>query len=202
MGLLRVFLEVDGAIARIEKALFGWISADVWLLVGRIILGLSLIMNGVGQAMGELVGPEKMMSAMMTMRGVSLDLMWPAILVSFLGGWAILLGWRIRTTVFLVGVYSVVATVMFHGTFMGWENKQVMPPFNLEACRAMIAWDKLPPASDEFVKGCAYFRTMSDMFSFQKHFTMLLPALMLLMAGAGRFSVDGWTRKKRDALKP
>lgn len=199
---MNILLRLDGATAAVERALFGWISADVCLLIGRVVLGFSLIMNGLGQAMGELVGPEKMMSTMISMRGVSLDWMWPAIMVSFLGGLGILLGWRIRTTVFVVGFYSVVATVMFHGTFLGWENKQVMPQFNLDVCRAMIGWDKLPPASDEFINGCAYFRTMSDMFSFQKHFTMLLPALILLMAGAGRLSVDEWTRKKRDALKP
>jgi len=202
MSLLQVVLKLDGATAAIEKRLFGWISADVWLLVGRIVLGVPLIMNGVGQAVGELVGPEKMMSAMMTMRGVSLHWMWPAILVSFFGGWAILLGWRIRLALLMVAIYTVFATVMFHGSFVGWENKLVPPAFNLDACRAMIAWDKLPPASDEFIKGCAYFRTWSDMFAFQKHLTMLIPALLLLMAGAGRYSLDEWARRKRAATTP
>ncbi len=201
MGLLHLFLKVDGATAAVEKALFGWISADVWLLIGRILLAVPLIMNGVGQALGELVGPDKMMSSMMSMRGVSPVWMWPAIMASFLGGWAILLGWRVRATVFLLGFYSVIATLMFHNTFIGWDNKQLPPQFSLDACRAMIAWDKLPPASDEFINGCAYFRTTSDMFAFQKHFTMLIPALLLLMAGGGRFSVEEWARKKREALE-
>ena len=192
MSFKHALHKIDSSTSMVEQTCLGWISMDVWCFLARFILGAPLIMNGIVQ-----MAQQEIMIAQMNMYGVSLAWMWPAIMASFLGGWAIVLGWRIRTAAILLGIYVVVATYLFHGSFIGWENKAVAPPVSLEVCRWWIGFEKLPAASDEFIRGCGFFKTLGDLFTFQKHITMLIPALMLLMGGAGRFSLEAWMEKRR-----
>ncbi len=192
MGLKQALYKLDGSLAMIEQSCLGWISKDFWLFLARFILGAPLIMNGLAQ----MAQPE-IMIAQMNMYGVSVGWMWPAIMASFLGGLALVLGWRIRTAAILLVIYTAAATYLFHGSFLGWENKAVSPPVSLEACRWWVGFEKLPAASDEFIRGCGFYKTLGDLFIFQKHVTMLIPALLLLMGGAGRFSLEARLEKKR-----
>jgi|GEM_PF-5127231 len=196
MGLMSTLCKLDGVTAEIEQKAIGWVSKDVWLFLARFLIGAPLIMNGVGQ----MAQPE-IMIAQMNMYGLSLAWMWPAIMASFLGGWAIVLGWRIRTAALLLIVYSIPATLIFHGSFMGWENKAIVPAVNLEYCRWFVGFEKLPPQSAEFIQGCGFEKGLADMFIFMKHITMLIPSLLLLMVGGGRFSLEAWLQKKREAAK-
>ena len=61
----------------------GRIPADVWLLLARVLLGLPLVMNGVGQ-----LAMPALMDAQMNMVGIDLVWKWPAIRASLLGGLA------------------------------------------------------------------------------------------------------------------
>ena len=186
--------KLDAATAAAERRALGWVADDVWPLAARVILGVPLIMNGIGQ-----MAQPQILIDQMNIHGVPLAWMWPAILASLLGGWAIVLGWRIRAAAVLLLVYTVAATVLIHGSFIGWADKAAAPAVSLEACRWWVGFEKLPAASEEFIRGCGFFKTLGDLFTFQKHVTMLVPALLLLMAGGGRYSLEEWLGRKREA---
>lgn len=223
---MKAILKLDDTFARLENAIvfvFGLLSANIYLLIARIIFGLPLIMNGVSQ-LGAMSG---LLDAQMQISGI--DPVWkvPAALASLLAGLAILLGYRIRLAALLYIFYVVAATLMVHnshtllangidvfeiegstiGTFNMASGRLVEGPTLLpEYARKNCEWYikdfrqmKGKIVNDDFVLGCSLLRVELDQTISMRHFTIFVPALLFLIAaGAGRFSIEGWLSSKRN----
>jgi len=180
----------------VEAGTVGRVGPNAVLLLGRLIFGLPLLMNGVGQiAMPELIESQ------MNMVGVSLAWKWPAIMASLLGGLAIVLGWRVRLAAALLIVYVVAATLLFHNTqtLVPSEDPLAVPDLALRMCEWYLYDFKgvAGPVSDEFLHGCATYRLWFDGAKTMDHFTMMVPALLLLVVtGGGHYSLESSLGKK------
>lgn len=185
-----VLAGIDGWTRRFESRSVGRLQPDAWLLLARVLLGLPLVMNGVGQ-----LAMPALMAAQMDMVGLNLAWKWPAILASLLGGLCIVVGWRIRLAAALLVLYVIPATLLFHNThtLVRGDDPLAVPELALRMCRWYVYdfKDVASAVSDDFLKGCAAYRLFFDGAKTMDHFTMLIPALLLMVgAGAGRFSLD------------
>lgn len=187
---------VDRWADAIERGTVGRVRADAVLLLGRLIFGLPLLMNGVGQ-----IAMPGLMESQMNMVGVSLVWKWPAILASLTGGVSIVLGWRVRLAAALLIVYVVAATLLFHNThtLVTSGDPLAVPDLALGMCKWYVYDFKgvSAPVSDEFLHGCAVYRMWFDGAKTMDHLTMMVPALLLLIVtGGGRYSVESYLSKK------
>ena len=182
----------------LESHSAGLVPADVALLVARVIFGFPLLMNGVGQ-----IAMPGIMEAQMSLFGVSLAWKWPAILASLLGGLAILVGWRVRLAAALLVIYVVAATLLFHNThtLLDGDDPLAVP----ELARRLCEWHVYDfkgvargQVSEEFIHGCAVYRLWFDGAKTMDHLTMMVPALLMLVAtGGGRYSIEAFFRRRR-----
>ncbi len=192
-------LKFDAVADGVESASVGRIKPDVWVLIGRIIFGLPLLMNGVGQ----LAQPE-LIESQMNMVGISLVWKWPAILACLLGGLAIVFGWRVRLAAFLLIIYAVIATLLFHNThtLVSGSDPLEVPQLARQMCEWYVYDFKKVPAgslSDDFMTGCGVYRLWFDGAKMMDHFTMMVPMLIVLAGiGGGRYSLEHAFRKRRE----
>lgn len=196
---MTVLSRLDELTRTLEERTVGLVPADAYLLLARIILGFPLLMNGVGQ-----IAMPGIMEDQMNMVGVSLAWKWPAILASLLGGLAILLGWRVRLAAVLLIVYVIPATLLFHGTqnLVTGDDPLEVPELAIRLCQWQVTDFKgvTTPVSADFLRGCGFYRLWFDGAKTMDHFTMLIPALLLLAgAGAGHFSLDRFFSRNRKA---
>jgi uncharacterized membrane protein YphA (DoxX/SURF4 family) len=191
-------LQLDSVADGIESGSIGRIKPDVWILIGRVIFGLPLLMNGVGQIMQ----PE-LIESQMNMVGVSLAWKWPAILACLLGGLAIVIGWRVRLAAFLLIFYTVAATLLFHNThtLVTGSDPLEVPQLARQMCEWYVYDFKKIPAgtlSEDFFKGCGVYRLWFDGAKTMDHFAMMLPMLLVLAGiGGGTYSLEHYFRRKR-----
>lgn len=191
-------LQLDAVADRIESGSIGRIGPDVWVLVGRIIFGFPLLMNGVGQIMQ----PE-LIESQMNMVGVSLVWKWPAILACLLGGLALVVGWRVRLAAFLLIVYTVAATLLFHNThtLVSGSDPLEVPQLARQMCEwYMYDFKKIPAGSlsEDFIRGCGVYRLWYDGAKSMDHFVMMVPMLLVLAGiGGGAYSLENVFRKRR-----
>jgi uncharacterized membrane protein YphA (DoxX/SURF4 family) len=191
-------LQLDALTDRIESGAIGRIKPDVWVLIARIIFGLPLLMNGVGQ----IVQPE-LIESQMNMVGVSLAWKWPAILACLLGGLAIVIGWRVRLAAFLLIIYTVAATLLFHNThtLVTGDDPLEVPQLARQMCEWYVYDLKKIPAgslSEDFFTGCGVYRLWFDGAKTMDHFGMMIPMLLVLVGvGGGAYSVEHVLRKRR-----
>ena len=180
----------------IVQTRLGDTTSNAVLFIARVLFGFPLMMNGVGQ----IVMPG-LMESQMDMVGVSLVWKWPAILASLLGGLAILTGWQVRLASFLLIIYVVTATVLFHNTHMLADGAEplAVPQLATEHCTWFLEDFKgISDPDPDLIRGCAMYRLFFDMAKFMDHITMMVPALLLLIVtGGGRWSVEGWLARRR-----
>ena len=78
-------------------------------LVARILLAAIFILAGIGK-LGDVQG----FAGYMASGGVPAFLAWPVILFEILGGIALLIGFLTRPAALALGVFSIVAAVLYH----------------------------------------------------------------------------------------
>lgn len=78
-------------------------------LVARILLAAIFILAGIGK-LGDVQG----FAGYMASGGVPAFLVWPVILFEILGGIALLIGFLTRPAALALGVFSIVAAVLYH----------------------------------------------------------------------------------------
>lgn len=192
-----MLLRLDAWADRLEAGTVGRMRSDVWLLLGRLIFGLPLMMNGVGQ-----IAMPGIMESQMTMAGVSLAWKWPAIIASLMGGMAILLGWRVRLASVLLIIYVVAATLLFHNThtLASGDDPLAVPELATRMCEWYIYEFKgvTTPVSADFLQGCGVYRLWFDGAKTMDHFTMMIPVLLLLAGcGGGSWTLENALRNRR-----
>lgn len=189
--------RLDAWADRIESASVGRAGSDALLLLGRVLVGLPLLMNGIGQ-----VAMPALIEAQMIIVGVSLAWKWPAILASMLGGLALAIGWRVRLAAALLIIYVVAATLLFHNThtLVTGDDPLAVPDLALRMCEWYFYEFKgvAAPVSEELLRGCGSYRLFFDGAKTMDHFTMLVPCLLLLIAtGGGAYSLENVLRRRR-----
>jgi putative oxidoreductase len=132
-------------------------TADLALLIGRILLGWIFVRSGYGKLF-DIAG----YAATFPPRGLPEFLAYISVPVEFLGGIAVMLGLATRYVVLVMIVFMLVATFSSHRY---WEVA------DLKAQRIQDA-------------------------NFYKNMAMLGGFFFLFVCGGGRFSLDGWLRKR------
>jgi putative oxidoreductase len=132
-------------------------TADLALLIGRILLGWIFVRSGYGKLF-DIAG----YAATFPARGMPEFLAYISVPVEFLGGIAIMLGLATRYVVLVMIGFMLVATFTSHRY---WNVTDVGA------------------------------RRVQDA-NFYKNMAMLGGFFFLFVCGAGRFSIDGWLRKR------
>jgi putative oxidoreductase len=132
-------------------------SADIVLLIARILLAWAFVRSGYG----KMFNIDATVAAYVS-RGIPTAIAYLAIPVEFFGGLALMFGFATRYMAILMFAFTLIATLTSHRY-----------------------WD--------FTEAVA--RRAQDS-NFYKNMSMLGGFAALFVCGGGRFSLDGWLRKR------
>jgi len=132
-------------------------SADIILLIARILLAWAFVRSGYG----KLFNIDATVAGYVS-RGIPTAIAYLAIPVEFFGGLALMFGFATRYMAVLLFAFTLIATLTSHRY---WEFTEAV------AQRAQAS-------------------------NFYKNMSMLGGFAALFVCGGGRFSLDGWLRKR------